>query len=465
MAIVKRSLNRLFGSLLKVAGFITIVCAIWITILTGGYLIVLGMMMLFIGVFLYLIDFIINLVNKKYYKISQISLFILYLLALGWYYMDWQSHTNITFQTNSRCSAIVFGIEGYPELPKTFFWTKNINLPLNNILITSTKASDMPRWVRYKYSNGAVLTYNTVDWNPNFTYKCIVNRKVIKAWVFTLNKSSDVSIQKKITDLSNQVNVGKVNTIYTNPDNLLVKGQDGSYITLQGEGLSFLPDAVANLNINTIYLAENKFTTIPPQLYKIKSLQHIILNVNPIIELPADLHRLKKLKSLSVGSTLIKEINVDLSKLESLEDFDISSNKLTKFPEQIKNIPHLKWLSLESNEFTDLSFIDGKLRKLETLQVYTNKLKDISHIKYLTNLKELLIFDNQIDSIPDEIAALSNLEKLEIWDNPIKYISPKIRKLTKLKELRIDDNQLSKTDKLHLAQWLPKCKIHFQTRD
>lgn len=111
--------------------------------------------------------------------------------------MDWQSHTNITFQINSKCSAIIFGIEGYPELPKTFFWTKNITLPSNNILITSTKAGDMPRWLRYQYSNSAVLTFKTVDWNPNFTYKCIINRKVIKGWIFTLNKNSDITIQKK----------------------------------------------------------------------------------------------------------------------------------------------------------------------------------------------------------------------------------------------------------------------------
>ena len=48
----------------------------------------------------------------------------------------------------------------------------------------------------------------------------------------------------------------------------------------------------------------------------------------------------------------------------------------------------------------------------------------------LLNLKELLIFDNEIDSIPDCIGSLINLEKLEIWSNPIEYVTPEIQKLT-----------------------------------
>ena len=76
----------------------------------------------------------------------------------------------------------------------------------------------------------------------------------------------------------------------------------------------------------------------------------------------------------------------------------------------------------------------------------------------------LLIFDNKIDSIPDNISDLESLEKLEIWDNPIRYISPNISKLTNLKSIRIDDDNLNQVDKDNLKSWLPNCEINYQTR-
>jgi hypothetical protein len=261
-------LKRIFGSLLKVSGFITSVIGIAIILITGGYLLILGLVIIGIGVLVYFIDFLSNLISKRYYKKSQIVLFVCYLLFVTWCYMDWQKHTNIIFQNSSKnATGIIFGIDGYPELPKTFFWTKEIILPTNDVIITSTKEADMPIWVRYKFGNGNKVNDTTIKWNPNFTYNCIVNKKIIKAWIFTVGGSNDLPVQRKIGALSNQINAGKVNTIYRTNDNLLIKGKGDQYIDLQGDKLSILPDVVGELDISSIYLADNNFTTIPPQLY------------------------------------------------------------------------------------------------------------------------------------------------------------------------------------------------------
>jgi Leucine rich repeat len=458
--------KKLFGSLLKFLGFITIIAGFAAVILTGGYLLLLGVLIIAIGLIVYLIDALIKRQFKSTSKKFQITLSVIYILGFSLYYMNYQEHSSIIFPNNFKSNAgIIFGIKGFPALPKTFLWTKKVELPKNGILITSTREEDMPVWQRYYYTDGSIPKSNAIVWDPNFLYNCISNNNIIKAWLYRVNNDTSLEVQKVITNLSNQINNGQLITLYKTSNKLLVSGKDGQYLDLQGEGLSFLPDVVANLNVNKVYLADNHFESIPTQLFQNKSLQEIYLSANPIKEIPANLYKIKRLKSLLVSSTLIRDIKTDLSKLDSLEYLDISSNKLTILPEQIKTIPNLKWLSIEGNNFTNLSFIDARLEKLETLEVYSNKLKSISNnINYLTNLKELLIFDNQLDSIPDNISSLTRLEKLEIWDNPIKYVSPQIRKLIKLKELRIDDNYLTKEDKIHLKQWLPNCVINYQTR-
>jgi Leucine-rich repeat (LRR) protein len=77
-------------------------------------------------------------------------------------------------------------------------------------------------------------------------------------------------------------------------------------------------------------------------------------------------------------------------------------------------------------------------------------------------LKELLIFGNEIDSIPGCITSLTNLEKLEIWSNPIKYVSPEIQKLTKLKSMRLEKDNLTEEQMEEIRKWLPNTEINFQ---
>ena len=449
---------------LKALSVLAICLGLAIIYFTGGFGLGIGILMMISSILLYLISYFAS--KTKHFKIIEIGVSVVYIFTVSYYVLKLQEHTTFIFSKASKGAVgIVFGIQGYPALPPTFLWTKTLTIPNSGIVITSTKEEDMPTWQRYRYSDGSAVETNAIEWNANFQYPCIKSKGIVKAWLFSKRGQSDSLAQKRIVELVNKIDAGKLKTFYKSSGVSIVIAKEGVYLTLQGAGLAYLPDAVSTLPINTIYLADNKFTTIPPQLYKIKSLHSIYLGVNPIRSLPNDLNKIRGLKSLLIGKTEIREIKIDLSNLDSLEDFDISGNKLSKFPEKIKTIPHLKWLSIEDNAFKDLEFVDRNLSGLRTLQVYTNKIKRISdNVRYLSNLRELLIFDNQIDSIPNCIGSLVNLEKLEIWNNPLRYISPEIKKLTKLKEIRLDDNYLSRNDKKQLKQWLPNCEIHFQTR-
>lgn len=461
-------MKRILSTPLKFCGFLTILIGIAVSILTFGYLIILGLCFIGIGLLLYLINFILkrNVRNSQVFKVSQISLTIIYLLFATWTYLKWQEHNEITFPKEFNGEAgIIFGIENYPELPQTEFWTKKIIIPKNGILITSTKVEEIPSTLQFYIGNEKINDYRKVDWNPNFEFDCIVNDNKIKAWLFTINDSKQKNVRKKITELCNEISNDKVSSSYKSNNSIISTDKKGKYLWLQNKGLTSLPNDLGKLDIYKAILTGNDLTEIPNQVFEISSLQNLIVAVNPIKDFPCELNRLKRLKSISIAKTEITEINCDLSKLDSLEHFDISRNNLNNLPNEIKNIPNLKWLSLNGNSFTNLSFIDKELKNLETLYLYTNEINELGNeTKYLSNLKELSIFDNKIESIPENIGDLINLRKLEIWNNPIKSISSNISKLTNLRTLRIDDDYLTKKDKENLKNWLPNCEINYQTR-
>lgn len=461
-------MKRIFNSALKTLGFLTILFAIAVTVLTGGYLLFFGLYVLGLGLVIYIVDFLVTrfVKDRKVFRSTQIVMTTAYLFFCFWYYMKWQEHNALVFPDNFKGQAgIIFGIEGYPPLPETKFWKKTIEFPDNGILITSTKQEEIPNTIRYYFKSGKGGDNNQIYWDANSEFHCIINNNVVKTWLFTFDKKPTLQVQIRITELVNEINNGIAKSFYKTDNRVLVDDDKGKYLWLQDQNLDFLPDAVSDLSIYKVILTNNNFTEIPKQILQIESLENLLIGHNPITDITPDIYNLKRLKSLTLNATNIKDIKTDLSKLDSLDHFDFSHNETSFLPEQVKNIPNLTWLSLNDNKFQDISFIDTRLHKLEMLYLYTNEIKQISaDIKLLPNLKELLIFDNQIDSIPDCISALTNLEKLEIWNNPIKFISPEIIKLQKLKEMRIDDDYLSAQDKKNLKTWLSNCTIHFQTR-
>jgi len=379
--------------------------------------------------------------------------------------MKWQEHNFLIFSKDFQGQAgIIFGIEGYPELPRTKFWKKTIVFPEDGIIITSTKAEDIPNAIRFAYDDNSKVDYQNIKWDANFEIDCIISDSKIKSWLFQVDSESS-AVKDLMTSLCNEIASNQKKSFYKSENSVIWSDNKGKYLWLQNKGLTTLPDGLGKLNIYKAILTGNDLKEIPEQIFEINTLENLIVAVNPINQFPCNISQFKRLKSISFAETRIKEISCDLSQLDSLEHFDIARNGLTKFPDQIKTIPNLTWLSLNSNQFTDFSFIDNRLKNLQTLYLYTNKVKSISaETKFLVNLKELLIFDNEIESIPDNIADLKNLEKLEIWDNPIKNISPKIEELTKLKSMRLDDDFLTQTDKDNLKKWLPNCEINYQTR-
>ncbi|WP_299704090.1 leucine-rich repeat domain-containing protein [uncultured Pontibacter sp.] len=460
-------MKRLVNSPLKVIGLLTVILGL-LGVLTFSHFFFVGIYLIGIGLLIYLVDYLIlKLIrNKRVYSAIQAILTTAYLVLAFVTYMSWQEHNYIVFQKEFKGQAgIIFGIEGYPELPETKFWKKTIEIPDNGIIITSTKVEDIPSTIRFAFTDNSIVDYRNIDWEPNFEIDCILNDSKVKSWLFQVKGEESTAVKEVMTSLCNEISSNTKKSVYKSEYSPIVADSRGKYLWLQSKDLISLPDGLGSLGIYRAILTGNGFNDIPEQIFEIGTLEDLIMAVNPISEFPCNLTRLKRLKSVSFAATRIKEIKCDLSQLDSLEHFDLARNELTAFPNQLKTLPNITWLSLNDNQFTDFSFIDERLDKLETLDLYSNKISSISsETEHLGNLKEFLIFDNEIDSIPDNISDLKNLEKLEIWNNPIKYISPKIAELTKLKTMRIDDDNLTQVDKENLKKWLPNCNISYQTR-
>lgn len=452
---------------LKILGFLSVILGLTVTILTEGYLIILGAYFIGFALLLFLLDWLTKKTKtRKAYWISQIALSVAYVAFLTFSYLDWSKHNLIIFPNGFQGDGgIVFGIEGYPELPKMKYWKRTIEITSNGILITSTKEEELPNKFQFQYENGSNLDFRDSTWNFSHSteFPCILTNSVIKYYSFKIGNTSSSNFQGLLSSLCDSVNQGKLVTASVSEFSPIVKEVETPYLHLQNEGLSKLPQNINTLQVKEIILTGNNFTEIPAEVLNMPQLEVLLIGHNPVSKLPDNLGSLKNLKRLSINATLIKEFPSDLSALENLESIGLDHNEFKIVPESILTLPNLKRLGLNNNKLTDLKFIDERLEGLESIYLYSNEIKQIDcEIENLKSLKELLIFDNEIDSIPNCIGSLTNLEKLEIWSNPIKYVSPEIQKLTNLKTMRMEKDNLTEDQMEAIRKWLPNAEINFQ---
>ncbi|MCC9167684.1 leucine-rich repeat domain-containing protein [Pontibacter harenae] len=452
---------------LIILGLLSVVLGLTVAILTGGYLIILGAYLIGFALFLFLLNWLTKKTKtRKAYWILQVVLSVTYIAFLTFSYLDWNKHNLIVFPTGFQGDGgIVFGIEGYPELPEMSYWKRTIEVPSNGVLITSTKEEDLPNKFQFQYKDGSYLDFRDSTWDFSYSseFPCILTNSVIKHYSFTIGKSSNTNFQELLSKLCDSINQGKLVSAYDSEYSPIVNEVETPYLHLQNRGLSKLPKDINTLQIKEIILTGNNFTEFPNEVLDMPQLEELLIGHNPVSKLPDNLESLKNLKRLSINATLIKRFPSDLSVLENLETIGLDHNEFKELPESILTILNLKRLGVNNNKLTNLKFIDERLEGLESIYLYSNEIKQIDcHIENLKSLKELLIFDNQIDSIPDCIGSLTNLEKLEIWSNPIKYVSPEIQKLTNLKSMRIDKDNLTEEQMEAIRNWLPNCEINFQ---
>ncbi len=122
----------------------------------------------------------------------------------------------------------------------------------------------------------------------------------------------------------------------------------------------------------------------------------------------------------------------------------------------LKYMVNLKELYVYQNNITDISFVKG-LTDLETLSLFNNHVSDLSPLAGLVSLKGLYLRSNRISDI-SALDGLYALEVLDLSENSVSDITP-LAELRNINLLRLNDNNVSdisalsgmkKMDRLHL---------------
>jgi hypothetical protein len=125
------------------------------------------------------------------------------------------------------------------------------------------------------------------------------------------------------------------------------------------------------------------------------------------------------------------------------DDLDLSMQNLKSIPPELCLMADLKELVLRDNELVSLPVELGRLTNLTSLKMSCNKLESIpSELCSLPKLRELYLHKNNLRSLPVELGQLTTLIRLDLEYNKLESMPLGLSLLTNLKMLCVDERQL-----------------------
>lgn len=278
-----------------------------------------------------------------------------------------------------------------------------------------------------------------------------------------------VSAASDSTVISNSKNGIYNATLYRNVLNQYDANKDGKLTVGEAKKVTSLNitnqkvtslKGIHNLpNLTSLTIQNCGISSIHTDLGKLTKLQHLNLSYNKIASLSTNaVKNLKNLVTVDLSGNKLTALPTATKNWTKLTSLDLSGNAIVQIP--VGSIPYMKNLTVldfSDNKMTNSNAtVRGKMNKLSNLTKLTkldlsgNKLTQFpsAAIYKLTNLKELYIDNNQINSITSYIGYLTKLTVLDASDNKISSVSTGIKKCTNLTELDLSNNSLSKIPSL-----------------
>ena len=247
------------------------------------------------------------------------------------------------------------------------------------------------------------------------------------------------------------------------------KSHARSFLKLYGNFSNNRSNAIKSLllTIETQSLAADKNAAIIndiPALHKMASASNKEVNVQKLSS--DDFDRLAS-DYLSFGITTATEVHevrkeeeaaaIESGDLNPYQKYVTSSTiggsvlLMSMAPSPLNGFPELTELPKEMCELTELT----------QLSIINNSVESISpDISKMTALKRLDLSGNKLKTLPAEIGDLENLQTLRLSKNPLESIPAEIANCKNLSTLVIKGTNLTDADIAKLAEILPpKCKI------
>ena len=179
-----------------------------------------------------------------------------------------------------------------------------------------------------------------------------------------------------------------------------------------------LPDEIGNLlELQTLDLSHNRFTTIPSSLGQLSRLQSLDISQNILTEIPESLGNLSNLITLNLSNNRIAKLPETIGQLNNLQSLDVSQNILNEIPESLGNLNHLITLDVSNNLLVTLPESLGELTQIRTLNLAQNKLTELPEsLGNLENLQTINLIDNQLTALPKSFSKFSQL-KIDFSEN------------------------------------------------
>lgn len=319
-----------------------------IVFLLGGFLVLslfgfwgIGTLIWLWGIYLILIltSYILKKAKTKDRKSVEWILIGAYVLFHSLYYIHWDVGTKIYFPNqkqafigNKQNFAIIFNVQGKPELPNNFFTDNKIYIPENGIVLTSSKKEDYKQ--RYSFPiQGTMKRFATSNFE---TFNCYGKDNYKFEYIIgSVNEKGIIDFAYRDFIANNICNLLEGQNIQNN----LIKGYEN--------GKSYLEQT-------QVYINNQNLTELPKGLLVLKNLEYLNIHSNSFKRFPNEVFMFPKLKDLTIGFNEIDTISKKIKHIKTLETLAVNGNNLKDLPDELLQLPNLETIYMRENKFDSL---------------------------------------------------------------------------------------------------------------
>jgi Leucine-rich repeat (LRR) protein len=202
------------------------------------------------------------------------------------------------------------------------------------------------------------------------------------------------------------------------------------------------------------------------KFWEIVPITRIDLSHNAIPVLPEDIERYaESLEQLRLRENQLQALPRGLYKCNQLKHLDISMNSLVDLQSEIGNLTELRELIAFDNSLKQIPPTLTSCERLHTLELQNNRIDafltegpDAARMQRLHNLSRLILSSNRLHMLPNSFAEMTSLTFLDLKKNQLESL-PSFKAMNRLTYLDISQNSLesfpqlptdSSLDRLHM---------------